>query len=1136
MEHREQKTRALVCVVAFVCAGVGPSPLGWEFGVLPLAFGGETKDAPDTPRIREALGKKSDYQLDDELNNMEGVKSKQVSEARGPELDVPEKFKRRLEDLVDEKLDEEILLAQKLLELESTCEEGPRVRFRLADLYWEKSKRYFFLSNEIEVSDEVKREALASANALQEKTVESYRTILERCPLYGESDRVLYELGKILVELERPEEGATYFKRILKEFPQSKWVGNSWFMIGEYYFNTESRVEQAMRAYKRVEEFSKTSIYPYALYKMGWCYINIGDWEAALQTFERVVTLVRAFEELRESERRSLLRATFNDYVRAYAHIDPRYSKAELGGAKSAYETFQALAGEREAIRMMDLLGNWYVNWDAHQDVLVVYGRLMKEVPGSSYLPVYVARTIYASHRLGDVKSVIERFDRLGELLKGNRGAPGEKRKRHVRRAAQMAEKILRQIVLEAHSEAKKLRWKARKRAYSYAKDLYARYLEVLGLLDAEEALNNEFLMRFYFAEVLYDQGLYLEAAREYEGVSATGFVPETEHERRILEGAAEEAIRAYDKWITRDERKHPVKVKGTRPHTIPQVKRDFIAACERYLREAGGNEDKNVSVRYKMARVYYAYNHFDKAAPAFNDIVKNHPGNGVACYAANLTLDIYNGLKDYAALRDVAFSYKNNGSLACGPRERAKFQDIGERASFRWIKSEFEDVGDFKRAAEAYVAFRRSYPRSSLADDAIYNASMNLSRSGEELKAQQLRELVIAEYPTSELVSEILYQMGVSADRMLDFREAAARFELFSQRYPQDTRARDALYNAGVYWDAVGERDRSIASRRRFLTNFRGDDGAPAIAFEICEQLEKGAQEFALRASSEAGWRRWGAVAQCYQEFAEAPYYGATESDLVCVAQSRRLHILRRELRDDAEAHRVESALKRLWGGGKRWRLEKPRCAKSRAGAIFQEAEELLVGLKALRLSPLDPTSAETVKRFKMSLGAKLDKRDEVAGAYREVVKEGVRLVVLAALVRIGDASKDVMTQLLRAEIPRGVSLEPDEIAMVKGQLKAQAEPVLRAALDAYTLCVSKASEWGMYNEWYHLARARLKTLSPLTAPALEGELPQLVEASGEGESGFRLLVREGEGWEEIPLHLTGTDVEALEGDGYEQ
>jgi len=1135
MKRPEQKTRVLACAVAFVCAGVATPSLSLESGVVSAALGSGGRAAPETPEIREALGKKSDYQLDDELKNMDGVKSKKVSESQRPELNVPEKFKRRLEDLVDEELDEEILLAQKLLELESTCDQAPRVRFRLADLYWEKSKRYFFLSNEIGTSDEVKRQALVSASALQEKTVQSYRTILERCPLYGESDRVLYELGKILVELERAEEGATYFKRILNEFPQSKWVGNSWFMIGEYYFNTQARVEQAMRAYKRVEEFSETNTYPYALYKMGWCYINIGDWGAALETFQRVVTLVRASGELSEPERRSLLTATLNDYVRAYAHVDPRYSEEKFGGAEPAYETFQAVVGDREATRMMDLLGNWYVNWDAHHDVLTVYGRLMKEVPDSSYLPVYVARTIYASHRLGDVKGVMERFETLGEVLKGRRGARVAKGKRHVRRAGQMAEKILRQIVLEAHSEAKKLRWKARKRAYGYAKDLYSQYLGVLGLLDAEEAVNNEFLMRFYFAEVLYDQGLYLEAAREYERVTATGFVPETEHERRILEGAVEEAVRAYDEWITREEKKHPVKVKGTRPRSIPQVKRDFIAACERYIRQAGGNEDKNVSIRYKMARVYYAYNHFDKAAPAFDDIVKNHPGNDVACYAANLTLDIYNGLKNYSALRDVAFSYKNNGALACAPAERAKFQDIGEKASFGWIKAEFEDVGNYRRAAEAYVAFRRSYPRSSLADDAIYNASINLSLSGEETKAQEMRDLVISEYPTSELVADILYQMGVSADRVLDFREAAARFELFSLRYPQDARARDALYNAGVYWDAVGEFERSIENRQRFLRRFLGDDGAPTIAFEICEQLEKDVKGLASRSSSLEGRRRWGAVLQCYQDFAEHSSYGAAESDLLCVAQSRRLHILRTALVDDGAALVVEGALKRLWGGGARWRLEHPRCAGHRAELAFEEAEKLFGGLKALRLSPLDPTSAETVNRFKTSLRARLDKRDEVVGAYREVVKKGVRRWVLAALVRIGDASEDVMTQLLTAEVPAGLSLEPDEIAMVKGQLKAQAEPVLKAALEAYGLCVSKASEWKMYNQWYHLARTRLKSLSPLTAPTLQGDLPQLVGESGEGEGGFRLLVRDGEAWEEILVRLSGTDVEASKGGGYE-
>ena len=92
----------------------------------------------------ERFSKKKEYKLDDEVKAVTGLKLGEEIEGKKPELDLPEDPGIQLETLLEAKLDEEIELAQRLLELETACGEGPKVRFRLADLYWEKSKREFF--------------------------------------------------------------------------------------------------------------------------------------------------------------------------------------------------------------------------------------------------------------------------------------------------------------------------------------------------------------------------------------------------------------------------------------------------------------------------------------------------------------------------------------------------------------------------------------------------------------------------------------------------------------------------------------------------------------------------------------------------------------------------------------------------------------------------------------------------------------------------------------------------------------------------------------------------------------------------------------------------------------------------------
>ena len=92
-----------------------------------------------------------------------------------------------------------------------------------------------------------------------------------------------------------------------------------------------------------------------------------------------------------------------------------------------------------------------------------------------------------------------------------------------------------------------------------------------------------------------------------------------------------EDSVRAYDEVVQDMERKDPPELEGTEPKPVPEIKMALINACKRYITHFGKTGEEVVEIRYKVARIYYTYNHLDKAAPAFNDIVENHPGHDVA-------------------------------------------------------------------------------------------------------------------------------------------------------------------------------------------------------------------------------------------------------------------------------------------------------------------------------------------------------------------------------------------------------------------------------------------------------------------------------------------------------------------------
>ena len=52
-------------------------------------------------------------------------------------------------------------------------------------------------------------------------------------------------------------------------------------------------MDNALKFYEKVEQFPKSTVYPYAVYKKGWCYINLGDYKTALETFVGVVRMTQ---------------------------------------------------------------------------------------------------------------------------------------------------------------------------------------------------------------------------------------------------------------------------------------------------------------------------------------------------------------------------------------------------------------------------------------------------------------------------------------------------------------------------------------------------------------------------------------------------------------------------------------------------------------------------------------------------------------------------------------------------------------------------------------------------------------------------------------------------------------------------
>ena len=119
-------------------------------------------------------------------------------------------------------------------------------------------------------------------------------------PMVGQSvfvmkermDEVLFRLAALLSSAKKDDQAREYFHRLIKDYPTSKYIPDAYLAFAEHAFDGGD-MDAALKFYEKVEQFPKSSVYPYAAYKKGWCYINLGNHKAALETFVGVVRLTQ---------------------------------------------------------------------------------------------------------------------------------------------------------------------------------------------------------------------------------------------------------------------------------------------------------------------------------------------------------------------------------------------------------------------------------------------------------------------------------------------------------------------------------------------------------------------------------------------------------------------------------------------------------------------------------------------------------------------------------------------------------------------------------------------------------------------------------------------------------------------------
>lgn len=121
-----------------------------------------------------------------------------------------------------------------------------------------------------------------------EKASLIFKTILVDHPQFARADEATYLLGLAAARLGHDVESAELFARVVKLYPESRYVPDAYLALGDYYYAT-SNPYKALMAYQKAATFREHGRRAYALYRLGGCYEAVGEHALAVDALTKAV-------------------------------------------------------------------------------------------------------------------------------------------------------------------------------------------------------------------------------------------------------------------------------------------------------------------------------------------------------------------------------------------------------------------------------------------------------------------------------------------------------------------------------------------------------------------------------------------------------------------------------------------------------------------------------------------------------------------------------------------------------------------------------------------------------------------------------------------------------------------------------
>ena len=633
--------------------------------------------------------------------------------------------------------------------------------------------------------EELEREGSREAIAL-------YLQLLEKYPRYEGNDQVLYQMSRAYEELGQTEEAMGVMQRMVRDFPQSRYLNEVQFRRAEYFF-THRQYLEAEAVYKSLVDIgSGSSYYELALYKLGWTFYKEELYEEGLQRFiallDHKVATGYDFAQTGDDLERKRVDDTFRVVSQSFSY---------LHGAESVMEYFGKNGKRSYEDRVYSNLGEFYFEKRRYADAAASYNAFVSGNPLHRVSPQFHMRVIEIHIAGGFPTLVIE----AKKAFAKNYGLNAEYWK-HFEPAARP------EVIgfLKTNFTDLAHHYHALYQDKELAKEKEANFREALHWYeeflvsfpsDAESPAVN-----YQVADLLLENRSFGKAALEYEKTAYNypGF------EKASAAGYA--AIYAYREQLrgAEGEEKDGVKRETVRSslrfaETFPQHEKAAIVlgAAADDLYELKDHEQALATARKLIATFRAA----DKEVLKSAWTVAGH-----SCYELKRYAEAESAYVQVLALVPA----EDPGRAGLVDNLAASIYKLGEQANV---------AKDYRAAADHFLRVGRVAATSKVRANAEYDAAVALIQLKEWKPAAAVlagfREL----FPGHELQPEVTRKMAYLYREDGQLALAAGEYERVEAEFKDEEVRRGALTLAAELHQQTGDKKQALAVYRRFVGYF---------------------------------------------------------------------------------------------------------------------------------------------------------------------------------------------------------------------------------------------------------------------------------------------------------------------------